>query len=309
MLSSRTMSCSANAASPMAADRDEILVKHGLQFADSLKDLKNLRKQLYSAADYFESSYNRDSRKQFVVDSSKDYVAKALVNTVDHLGSVADKLNKFLDQKVNECSATNTQFSCIEQRLCTIQRLVQSRGLARHLYETEDTGNHKHSILPSAETSTLALGKSNVSYGNRISSLPVPEPDDVKQDSSFLKSFEAARMKQTLMRKEDSRREASPNPLSFSFTNKEAVGRRSVSPLGLPFNLSISRRSVSPSPSLNRGQQAWEGPRRAMSACRRREMSNSNREMEMESYTKKSKHLLKALLSLHQSTKAILHKQ
>lgn len=52
-----------------------------------------------------------------VVDSSKDYVAKALVNTVDHLGSVADKLSKFLDQKADDYSATSSQFSCIEQVL------------------------------------------------------------------------------------------------------------------------------------------------------------------------------------------------
>lgn len=50
-----------------------------------------------------------------VMESSKDYLAKALVNTVDHLGSVADKLNKFLDEKADEFKATNTRFSCIEQ--------------------------------------------------------------------------------------------------------------------------------------------------------------------------------------------------
>lgn len=50
-----------------------------------------------------------------MIDSSKDYVAKALVNTVDHLGSVADQLSKFLDEKANQFSATNIQFSCIQQ--------------------------------------------------------------------------------------------------------------------------------------------------------------------------------------------------
>lgn len=50
-----------------------------------------------------------------MIDSSKDYVAKALVSTVDHLGSVADQLSKFLDEKANQFSATNIKFSCIQQ--------------------------------------------------------------------------------------------------------------------------------------------------------------------------------------------------
>lgn len=49
------------------------------------------------------------------MESSKDYVTKALVSTVDHLGSIADKLNKFLDAKANEFSATNIKFSTIQQ--------------------------------------------------------------------------------------------------------------------------------------------------------------------------------------------------
>lgn len=52
-----------------------------------------------------------------VIESSKDYVTKALVSTVDHLGSVADKLDKLLDKKANELSATNIRFSCIHQVL------------------------------------------------------------------------------------------------------------------------------------------------------------------------------------------------
>ncbi|KAL0310335.1 UNVERIFIED_CONTAM: protein ABIL4 [Sesamum calycinum] len=95
---------------------DEIFMQQSLQFADSLKDLKNIRQQLYSAAQYFESSYNKVDHKQTAVESSKNYVAKALVNTVDHLGSVADKLNGLLDQKANQFSSTTSRVSCIERK-------------------------------------------------------------------------------------------------------------------------------------------------------------------------------------------------
>ncbi|GAB2299860.1 Protein abil3 [Dionaea muscipula] len=77
--------------------------------------LKNLRTQLYSAAEYFELSYTNDEQKQIVVDTLKDYAIKALVNTVDHLGSVSYKVNDLLDEKVEEVSGTEFRVSCIEQ--------------------------------------------------------------------------------------------------------------------------------------------------------------------------------------------------
>lgn len=50
-----------------------------------------------------------------VIETLKDYASKALISTVDHLGSVAYKVDNFLDEKVNEISAARLQFSCLEQ--------------------------------------------------------------------------------------------------------------------------------------------------------------------------------------------------
>lgn len=50
-----------------------------------------------------------------VVETLKDYAIKALVNTVDHLGSVTYKVNDLLDAKVDEVSCTELRVSCIEQ--------------------------------------------------------------------------------------------------------------------------------------------------------------------------------------------------
>ena len=50
-----------------------------------------------------------------VVDTLKDYAIRALVNTVDHLGSVTYKVNDLLDEKVDEVSGTELRVSCIEQ--------------------------------------------------------------------------------------------------------------------------------------------------------------------------------------------------
>nr|GMD01557.1 protein ABIL2-like isoform X1 [Ipomoea batatas] len=72
------------------SNSEEIFMHHSLHFTESLK-------------------------KQLVVDSLKDYVSKAVISTVDHLGSVASKLDTFLDEKVDEFSDTKLRFSCIEQ--------------------------------------------------------------------------------------------------------------------------------------------------------------------------------------------------
>ena len=107
------------------------------------QDLRNLRTQLYSAAEYFELSYTTDDKRQMwvlysaplhiqfhdwncssfyfscfkcrVVETLKDYAVKALVNTVDHLGSITYKVNDFIDEKVDEVAETELRVSCIEQ--------------------------------------------------------------------------------------------------------------------------------------------------------------------------------------------------
>lgn len=50
-----------------------------------------------------------------MVETLKDYAIKALVNTVDHLGSVTYKVNDFVDEKVDEVAGTELRVSCIEQ--------------------------------------------------------------------------------------------------------------------------------------------------------------------------------------------------
>lgn len=45
----------------------------------------------------------------------KDYAVKALVNTVDHLGSVSYKVNGLMEEKVDEVSDAEFRVSCIEQ--------------------------------------------------------------------------------------------------------------------------------------------------------------------------------------------------
>ncbi|KAG1346428.1 hypothetical protein COCNU_06G002570 [Cocos nucifera] len=131
-----------------ASTFDEFSMQQSLLFSDSLKDLKNLRSQLYSAAEYFELSYTDDDQKKLVVNTLKDYAVKALVNTVDHLGSVSFKVNGLLDEKVDEVSGTELRVSCIEQRIRACQALIDREGLSQQSLVITAPKYHKQYILP-----------------------------------------------------------------------------------------------------------------------------------------------------------------
>lgn len=59
-----------------------------------------------------------------MVETLKDYVITAVINTVDHLGAMAYKVNGFLDEKVYQVSETEVRLSCLEQVSSTLYYLV-----------------------------------------------------------------------------------------------------------------------------------------------------------------------------------------
>ncbi|XP_073130639.1 protein ABIL2-like [Henckelia pumila] len=287
---------------------DDTSIQRSSHFASSLKDLKNLREQLYSAAEYFESSYVKENHKHFLVEGSKDYVARALVHTVDHLGSVADKLNKFLDEKANEFSNTSLRFSSIQQRLSTYQGFLDLRSLSKQSM----IKHHKKYSIPGAAAGNVIPAKSKFLHKN-CSPCPDYDKHQPEQNIPFDKAFQIAKPehKSSILRKGLSRITSAENsPISkvFSYTrvvsDRSESGRCSVSPLRFPLRRSgtIPYRSMSPSPS-NKEHKCRLEPRRAISVCRRSEMRNPERDIE--SYVKKSSHMLKAFLNIHRSRKEL----
>lgn len=129
---------------------DELFMQQRSVFADNLKEMRNIRKQLYSAAEYFEFQYRRDDQDQLFIESLKDYVTHALISTVDHLGSVADKVNNLLDQNVKQVSETKLRFSCVQQRLQTCEEYMDHEGLSQQSLVIETPKYLKHYLLPDA---------------------------------------------------------------------------------------------------------------------------------------------------------------
>ena len=52
-----------------------------------------------------------------VMSNLKEYAVKALVNTVDHLGSISFKVTSLIDQRFGEVADANLRVSCIQQVL------------------------------------------------------------------------------------------------------------------------------------------------------------------------------------------------
>ncbi|KAL8199709.1 hypothetical protein R6Q57_013277, partial [Mikania cordata] len=278
------------------------------------RDLKNLRKQLYSAAEYFELSYTNDNQNQLVVDTLKDYAIKALVNTVDHLGAVSYKVNNLIDQKVEEVSGAELQVSCIEQRLRTCQGYFDHEGVSQQALMINTPKYHKRYIFPVEEKGRNGTKLKHQEcimdnehnwheYQNGIDQAPISEkPTLVSRGQS------------------PSPPRANQQPESFSFAGtvtRTDIEKRSVSPSrfhllrGGSFSMTTAQnsRSNSRSSTPNRSrataptsiaQQQHSEPRKSTSRHR-----NDHPDMYKEAgqIPSKTKRLLKTLLSRRKTKK------
>ncbi|KAL1350424.1 hypothetical protein HN51_014494 [Arachis hypogaea] len=132
----------------MATTFDEVSMERSKNFVFALQELKNLRPQLYSAAEYCEKSYLNSDHKQMVLDNLKDYAVRALVNAVDHLGTVAYKLTDLLDQQTLDVSTMDLKISTLNQRLVTCKIYTDKEGLRQQQLLAFIPRHHKHYILP-----------------------------------------------------------------------------------------------------------------------------------------------------------------
>lgn len=129
---------------------DEVSMERSKNFVRALQELKNLRPQLYSAAEYCEKSYLNSEQKQMVLDNLKDYAVRALVNAVDHLGTVASKLTDLLDQQSSDVSTMELQVSCLNQQLLTCHTYMDKEGIRQQQLLAIIPSHHKHYILPNS---------------------------------------------------------------------------------------------------------------------------------------------------------------
>ncbi|KAL3622183.1 hypothetical protein CASFOL_033594 [Castilleja foliolosa] len=127
---------------------DEVSMERSKSFVTALQELKNLRPQLYSAADYCEKSYLNSEQKHMFVDNLKDYAVRALVNAIDHLGTVAYKLSDVVEQQTLEITSMDVKVTCLNQKLLTCQTYTEKEGLRQQQLLAIIPRHHKHYTLP-----------------------------------------------------------------------------------------------------------------------------------------------------------------
>uniref|UniRef100_A0A0R0KFH9 Protein ABIL2 n=1 Tax=Glycine max TaxID=3847 RepID=A0A0R0KFH9_SOYBN len=277
-----------------ASNYDEVFMQQSLLFDDSLKDLKNLRTQLYSAAEYFELSYANDDQKQIVIETLKDYAIKALINSVDHLGSVTYK------------------------RISTCHAFMDHEGRTQQSLVIDAPKYHKRYILPAGETLRGAKLTKSIYMGCSL---------DDEDDWHHFRNAVRATIRETPTSTESKGRSPSPSLQpqragAFSFTStmpKKDLEKRTVSPYRFPLlrtgsmsgrpttpknsrptTPNSSRRPTTSSPSDARLMYPSE-PRKSAS-MRLPAERDSNKDVEHQHHSK-SKRLLKSLLSRRKSKK------
>ncbi|KAJ9148103.1 hypothetical protein P3X46_030196 [Hevea brasiliensis] len=281
-----------------ASNHDEFFMQQSLLFSDTIKDLKILREQLYSAAEYFEKSYSEEDQKQVVVETLKDYAIKALVNTIDHLGSVAYKVNSYSEEKISQFSALELRFSCLEQRLQTCQEYINHGGLSQQVLMVETPNYQKRYIFPVEESADTKLKFHKRSFSADYSSYQFKSAVQATIRGTSPSIFRGGHS--TLQSPQFSSRQG-----IFTFTNtsiNKKPDKRAGSPQRFPLRRPgslLPKRAL----SLNNStviRQYLPQPWRSVSLSTYPERDGVN---EIEQYSSKNKRLIKALLNMRKSRK------
>lgn len=225
---------------------EDMSLPEGLLFSDTLKDLRNLRSQLYSAAEYFEVFYRNNSHKSTVMTSLKDYTVEALVSTVDHLGFVSYKVDNLVSEKADEVNETEFLVSSVEQRVRICQQTIDQEGRSQQALLIKAPKYHRRYILPGMD-----LLESSIH--------PVSEPPRYSRQYTSRKmhksqsSISAPVCRQTTMRRA---RSPSPTPndayhRSRSISPSRKARAKSPSPRIVNSNTTKETRAGSPIPNSN----------------------------------------------------------
>ncbi|CAM8942788.1 unnamed protein product [Rhodiola kirilowii] len=99
------------------------------QFDKSLKELKDLRSQLHYAADYCESSFLNSKKRDQVMKNTKEYICRAVVTVVDHLGSASANFDKIISQDKTVPEA-ELRLDCLSQRMLACKKFTHQSALA-----------------------------------------------------------------------------------------------------------------------------------------------------------------------------------
>ncbi|KAK3034332.1 hypothetical protein RJ639_032230 [Escallonia herrerae] len=117
------------------------------RFDKSLQELRDLRSQLHHAANYCEATFLNAKKKQIVVENTKDYICRAVVTVVDHLGSVSANLDYRLSS-TDVAPEAEIRINCLRQRLSTHLQYSNKLALSKACLNADFLRFHPRYIAP-----------------------------------------------------------------------------------------------------------------------------------------------------------------
>ncbi|XP_072968232.1 probable protein ABIL5 isoform X1 [Typha angustifolia] len=119
-------------------------------FRIALRELKDLRSQLYKAADCSKDAFLKAEKKKMILQSTKSYISDAIVTVIDHLGNVSSKLELQLNDN-SELMQTEQKIDCLKQRLLTCQQFALLLELSTVRWKAKLPRHHLHYLSQSAQ--------------------------------------------------------------------------------------------------------------------------------------------------------------
>ncbi|KAL2321279.1 hypothetical protein Fmac_030248 [Flemingia macrophylla] len=101
-----------------------------MRFHKSLQELRELQSQLHQAADYCETTFLKSEVKKDVVENTKEYICRAMVTVVDHVGNVSANLEGLVSQ-TNEFYGAESRIQCLKQRLFSCEQYADKLALTQ----------------------------------------------------------------------------------------------------------------------------------------------------------------------------------
>ncbi|XP_043705091.1 probable protein ABIL5 [Telopea speciosissima] len=144
------------------------------RFKKSLQELKDLRSQLHYAADYCERSFLKPNAKKLGMENTKEYICRAVVTVVDHLGSVSTNL-EFRLSKSNVVPEVELRIDCLKQRLLACEKYAHKVALTKVCYRADFPRHHSHYIAPSLPNLEKSNDESRImaNHGSEDDYLPL----------------------------------------------------------------------------------------------------------------------------------------
>ncbi|XP_010249691.1 PREDICTED: probable protein ABIL5 isoform X2 [Nelumbo nucifera] len=131
------------------------------RFEKSMQELRDLRSQLHYAADYCEKAFLNAKQRKKVIENTKEYICKAVVTVVDHLGSISTNLECQIS-KNNEVPESELRIDCLKQRLLVCDQYTHKLALTEVRWSKNLPVHHPRYIAP--PTPTLDKTNSELRY-------------------------------------------------------------------------------------------------------------------------------------------------